>query len=147
MSANEDTFHLGVKAIIRNAGGQILLLKVNVAELTGVSQAYWDIPGGRKQRGESIEQTLRREVEEEIGIATISDIRPLATVLSDMRIPVKPRDVGLVLAVLTCKIDPRLSIRLSKEHVAFDWFEPHEAARLLQVVYPASFTETLRRLA
>ena len=58
----EDSYHLGVKALIRNERGEILLLKVNVAKLRNATIAYWDIPGGRVQRGDTVETTLHREI-------------------------------------------------------------------------------------
>jgi hypothetical protein len=49
---NEDFFHLGIKALIKNADGKILLLKVNTAKLKDFhGEPYWDIPGGRVQNG------------------------------------------------------------------------------------------------
>ena len=47
---SEDAYHLGVKALVRDADGKILLLKVNPAELKGAKNSnYWDLPGGRVQ--------------------------------------------------------------------------------------------------
>ena len=63
---SEDIFHLGIKALIRNKHGEILLLHVDPAAVGG--KEYWDIPGGRVQRGHGVEETLRREIEEETGI-------------------------------------------------------------------------------
>lgn len=68
----EDTFHLGIKAVITNDSGKILLLKVNPDQLKGnVDEPYWDLPGGRVQKGHSAEETLRHEVFEETGIEDI----------------------------------------------------------------------------
>lgn len=53
---SEDVFHLGVKAIIQNTDGKILLLKVNLKKLKAFNgEAYWDIPGGRIKQGDSVE--------------------------------------------------------------------------------------------
>jgi len=146
MNEVEDTFHLGVKALIRNPAGQILLLKVNTEKLTNTSRAYWDIPGGRIQRGSTIEDTLKREVAEEIGIEKINNIKPLSMVLSNIRIPIKPLDVGLVLAIYTCEIDTESKLQLSDEQTEAKWFDPLEAAQLLEVKYPPSFTRELQKL-
>lgn len=54
------TFHVGVKAVIVNEG-KILLVKHKV-------RGTWNLPGGRIDTDESIEETLRRELKEELGL-------------------------------------------------------------------------------
>lgn len=56
----EDIFHLGIKALLRNEEGRVLLLKVNPKKLRGEQRDYWDLPGGRIQKGDSVLDTLRR---------------------------------------------------------------------------------------
>jgi len=147
MDKEEDCFHLGIKALIRNNENKILLLKVNTAKFDNPCDMHWDIPGGRVNRGDTIEQTLRREVEEETGIANITNIRHVETVLSNIRIPVKPKDVGLMLAIYACDIDSQASISLSDEHIDMEWFDIQKAAKLLEFKYPKEFTQSLNKLA
>ena len=142
----EDLFHLGIKALIQNQEGKILLLKVNLKQLSGQAEAYWDIPGGRIQKGDTVEQTLRREVEEETGIKSIQNPKQLAMVLSNIRIPIGSEDVGLVLAIFTCAIKPDASIELSEEHTHMEWFSPKEAAEFLKIKYPPEFTSLVKNL-
>lgn len=86
MNTIEDKFHLGIKALIRNSSGRILLLKVNKEKLKGFQgEPYWDIPGGRIQKGSTVDETLIREVEEEIGAKEIKNIKPFSMVLSKIR--------------------------------------------------------------
>lgn len=143
MKPIEDCYHLGIKALIQNQKGEILLLKVNKAKLNGTRTAYWDIPGGRVQRGDTIEATLIREIKEETGIEKVKNIMPFAMVLSNIRIPISPRDVGLILAIYKCSINPKQTIVLSDEHVESGWFKSSEAAKLLEYKYPKEFTEKL----
>jgi 8-oxo-dGTP diphosphatase len=54
-------------AIIPYTGGKILLIKRNTIPFKG----YWALPGGRMDPGETIEQTVVREVKEETGLDTL----------------------------------------------------------------------------
>lgn len=140
----EDTFHLGIKALIKNAKGEILLLKVNPEALKNFhGEPYWDIPGGRVRKGKSIEDTLIREVKEETGINSISNIKRLDMVLSNIRIPMGNDTVGLILAVYECSIPDNITIRLSKEHIEFGWFSIQVTKQLLSIKYPQDFIEKI----
>ena len=142
----EDVFHLGVKALIQDRSGKILLLKVNLKKLTRTKESYWDIPGGRIQRGDSVSDTLLRELNEETGINGVKQIEPFSMVLSNRRIPIGQSDVGLVLDTYICKLDDVSEVRISSEHTEYGWFEPVKAAELLQVKYPPEFVEKLKNI-
>jgi 8-oxo-dGTP diphosphatase len=142
----EDTFHLGIKGLIRDAVGKILLLKVNPAVLKKATEPYWDLPGGRIQRGDSVEATLQREIAEEIGVEQITNVKPVGMVLSKIRIPVGDSDVGLILGVFSCEIAATAEIKISEEHLEYAWFTPAETANLLTVKYPAEFTQLVAQL-
>jgi putative (di)nucleoside polyphosphate hydrolase len=68
MSENELKYKANVAAILRNARGRIL-----ICERLGVPHA-WQFPQGGIDEGETPEQALIREVEEEIGVLA-KDIR------------------------------------------------------------------------
>lgn len=143
----EDSFHLGVKAIIRNSKGEVLLLKTNPQTLKGYSgEPYWDIPGGRIHKGSSVEETLKRELQEETGITSLNSMKPFAMVLSKVRIPVEGGDVGLILSSYICDVGAVQNIEISNEHTEAQWFTPQEASSLLSIKYPVEFVEKLKEL-
>jgi 8-oxo-dGTP pyrophosphatase MutT (NUDIX family) len=144
---SEDTYHLGVKALIRDVDGNILLLKVNPAELKGAKNSdYWDLPGGRVQQGSNVEETLKREVEEETNLSDIVVERPVGMVLSNIRIPIDDGTVGLILSTYECKMPKNATLKLSKEHISYEWFSPKETAEKLRVKYPVDFCELIAQL-
>ncbi len=134
----EDCFHLGVKALIPNHEGKLLLL-----QREGKS---WDIPGGRIHKNEPLEAALRREVFEETGLNNILRIEFFKLTLSSTRILIPSGNVGLVLAVYLCHCEDVSRIQISDEHVGFDWFEPSEAAEQLSAHFPSDLTILIKNL-
>ena len=142
----EDLFHLGIKALVCNERGEILLLQVNPDKLKGDGQ-YWDLPGGRVQKGQTIAETLEREVAEEIGIEGVKLGEQVGMTLSNIRIPIGDTgSVGLVLGVYACELPLNSVVTLSDEHVAYDWFSLKAAADALMVKYPEQFCELIAAL-
>jgi 8-oxo-dGTP pyrophosphatase MutT (NUDIX family) len=159
---DEVKFHLGIKAIIRNEKGQILLLKISNEEVPDHrGSPYWDIPGGRVQWSsvvrdkdtdqilwdETVRNTLVREVQEETGLIGIEAIKPFAFVISNISYSVAAGEiVGLMLRAYICEILQVGNISLSQEHTEHGWFSPGEAAALLSVKYPSDFCEAIPAL-
>lgn len=152
----EDLFFHGIKGLIQNDKGKVLLLRTLVEEKDGTKRTYWDIPGGRIDRGETIEAALRREIREEIGIEDIQEFNHLITAPTDIRKPVDDTDFGLILSLYLCKIDTS-NIELDKaekvpvgedRHSEFAWFSPEEAAKLvIEARFPESFGDAIRELS
>lgn len=140
-SYTEDCFHLGVKALILNNEGKLLLLERDLP-----SKKYWDIPGGRLQKGESLMDTLVREVKEETGLDHFNQVCPFTMLLTNIRIRTQDDEVGLIFSVFRCDISGPFDPVLSDEHTNFGWFTPLEAAQKLINQYPIEFIENLSRL-
>lgn len=142
--AVEKLFHVGVKALIYDAEGRLLILLANVATHSKNTEPYWDIPGGRIQQGDDILTTLKREILEETGVATTSAAQFVTAVISRHEIPLGGgRLVGLVLMIYKVTIGPASQIAISDEHAAYEWVSPAEAAQRLSNKYPAEFTNSL----
>lgn len=65
--------------VLINAQGEFLLTSRPVGK---VYEGYWEFPGGKLEAGETVEQALRRELQEEIGI-TIEGAQPWKVELVD----------------------------------------------------------------
>ncbi|MES2345701.1 MAG: NUDIX domain-containing protein [Chlamydiota bacterium] len=138
--SKEDCFHLGVKALIHNEEGKILLLEKHPKNKAG---RCWDIPGGRIGKSEPLEAALRREVYEETGLQHLTEVQFFTMVLTDMRIVVPHGDVGLVLAVYLCRVTEDINIILSDEHIHFDWFDPKSVCNLVSPYFPQALIEKI----
>ena len=139
---SEDLFHLGAKAFIFNDDGQLLLLKQNPKRSINTKDGYWDIPGGRMQKNETLETTLRREIYEETGIDKLLTLDPFLMVLTDLRIQLADTNVGLIFATYLCSIPNNSPICLSDEHINFQWVKTENAITLLER-YPRSLLDKL----
>ncbi|MBI4163775.1 MAG: NUDIX hydrolase [Candidatus Aenigmarchaeota archaeon] len=145
---NEQKFHVGIKALILNEKKQILIFKANPAELKGDKIAHWDLAGGRIKEGDSVEETLRKEVEEETGVdgKNLEVLDPFHGSISNIKIPIGDEKFGLVLFVYLCKLHTNQEFKLSFEHTEYKWASIDEAKKLLSYKYAKSFTEKLDEL-
>ncbi len=144
MSHREERFHLGVKALIFNEQGKLLLLRLN-NKLKDV-EGGWDIPGGRVQQQESIENALQRELYEELGLKNILSVCPFKMVLSPLRIQTADGDVGLVLATYICFMGADSQICLSEVHTGFEWVELHQVKALLTPNFPLELLKAIDQI-
>lgn len=142
---NEQKFHVGIKALIMNDQKEILILKANPKELVD-EKAHWDLPGGRIKEGDSVEETLRKEIKEELGVEGFRIIKPISGSISNIKIPVGNEKFGLVLFVYLCELNVTKKFKLSFEHTEYKWASVEEAKKLLSVKFPQSFIDELDEL-
>lgn len=143
----EDVFHLGIKALVRERGGNVLLMRMNPRHTHGGAAVLWDLPGGRVERGATVEETLRREVAEEIGVKDLIIGKHLGMVLANVRIPQHGGgDTGLILSIYECRIPENADIAISEEHTTYEWCIPKVAAARLATKFPPEFCERIASL-
>lgn len=144
---DNDLFQVGVKALIKNGRGEILLLHDNPSpDRDPGLPIYWDLPGGRINNNHSTEETLRREVEEETGIKNIQIGSLLIASATNFIVKVEELPLRLMILVYQCQVIEPFSVVLSEEHQDFKWFSPQEAAEKLNIKYPQAFTDKIRQL-
>jgi 8-oxo-dGTP pyrophosphatase MutT (NUDIX family) len=106
------TFHVGVKGVIVVDDKVLLLKREN--RWSGV---FWEMPGGRIEGGDGIEETLRRELREEI--PSIGHIE-VGQLLHAARVPHRADDIGLVLLFYRVRVELP-EVILSDEHIGHTW--------------------------
>ncbi len=137
---SEQLFHVGIKAIIVN-DAKVLLVREAMHDT-----AFWDVPGGRVEPGESFLTTLSRELKEEIGIDYTNTPVHFATVLSNKQIAADSGPVSLVLIAFTVQIASDATPRPHEEGIELQWVPFAEAAKLLADKYPSEFCAAINNL-
>jgi ADP-ribose pyrophosphatase YjhB (NUDIX family) len=137
----ERLFQVGIKGLIRDNAGKILLL-----EIPKGTESYWDLPGGRMDEGETFKQTLARELREEIDCDYVGEPKHLMTVVSNITIPVGDSRVGLILMAFEVTLADNYVITLNDVEIAYAWYTPSEASKLLANKYPPDFTYVIDSL-
>lgn len=103
---------LEVSAAILEKDGKILICQRPAHKSCGL---LWEFPGGKKEAGESIEQSLIRERQEELGILICPPLY-----FADVTLPEK--DLHLIFF----KTAIQQGMLTRKEHAAFAWITPDE---------------------
>lgn len=118
----EKRFNVGIKAIIRE-GDKVLIVKN--------SKGFWEVPGGRIDANESIEQTLARELKEELpNLKSFKKGRLLAA--SRLQKDIKP-NLSLFLIFFEVSATFKGQPMLSKEHQGWQWANKQEALDIINV--------------
>ena len=126
--------------VCRDAEGRLLLARAS-SSLT--VRGRWFLPGGGIQHGESPPDSLRREMDEETGLAVV--VGPLLDVLSDVR-TVPPDQTNLHTVRLIYRVDSwegQLRPEANGTTDAVGWFTPDELITLPLANYVTTVVERL----
>jgi 8-oxo-dGTP diphosphatase len=105
---------VAAKAIVRRPDGHVLLIRRPDDART--DPGLWDLPGGKMDHGETLEQVLEREVGEETGLRVA-----VGGVVHISYFEKEPFWVTCV--TFACDCDGG-DVSLSGEHAEFDWVDP-----------------------
>ncbi|MFZ2025467.1 MAG: NUDIX domain-containing protein [Microgenomates group bacterium] len=137
-----EVFNVGVKLLLKNKQGKYLVLLKDKNEcVRDKVKVHWDIPGGRVNKGEAMDKTLTREIEEEIGITMYKINALLGVTVSNFAN--KFTGNKLLLAVYAGALIKKEEIILNKEHTEYRWVSKNEAMSLLADKYPKTFLKTI----
>lgn len=105
---------VAVKAVIKNKSDEYLIVREG---------ERWQAVGGRLEKGEKLEDGLRREVEEETGIREFS----LGKVIHVDEWFAKPEGElkHIVALFFICEVDDS-EVKISEEHQEYAWIKPED---------------------
>jgi 8-oxo-dGTP diphosphatase len=113
-------FALSVKAVVQNQAGQCLAIRRSAQ-----SKHYaglWDLPGGKCDPGESMEDAIAREIAEETGLH-VELTRVVGSAQSDMG------DRIVAYLILEAQVTGG-ALELSDEHDAYHWVDRDRLAEM-----------------
>ncbi len=111
--------HSAGAIIFRKEAGKIFYLILHYEE------GHWSYPKGHIEKGETIEETARREIREETGLTDIQFIDGFKELTKYFFISEGQRIFKTVVFLLA--ITPTKEIKLSFEHVGYEWLTYKEA--------------------
>jgi 8-oxo-dGTP pyrophosphatase MutT (NUDIX family) len=128
------TFAVATKGVIFNNNNEVLI--IFKSEIEDINPNTADIPGGRLEFKETLEEGLAREIREEVGLEVeiIAPSRAWSMVKED-------KDLQLVGITYLCYTKENTEILLSEEHTSAKWVPVN---KIFNGEYPKWIQEELK---
>lgn len=114
-----------------------ILLENGKALLVKNERQEWELPGGRLEPGEAPEQSVIREIEEELGLVC-TVVR-----LVDAWVYTVTEGKQVFIVTYLCQCADRGPIVLSQEHLEYGWFSLAELGR---IPLPQGYRNSLKKV-
>lgn len=111
--------------IFRKEGNEIYYLLLHYPSTSKTPRPYWDFPKGHIEKGEKIEDTVRREVREETGLTDIKFVEGFKEWIKYF-FKFKGKNIFKIVTFLLTETKTK-EVKISFEHIGHEWL-PYEPA-------------------
>ncbi len=111
--------------IFRKEGNKNFYLLLNYPSSIKSARTYWDFPKGHTEKGEEIEETVKREVKEETALKDIKFIEGFKEWIKYF-FKFKGKNIFKIVVFLLAETKTK-EVKISFEHIGYEWL-PYEEA-------------------
>jgi nucleoside triphosphatase len=122
-----DKWRVIAVGVIQNADDEFLICRKPVNR--GVFPGQWALPGGGIEPGERMDDALRREIREEVGIE-VTDIQPLFFrdgIYPKLLPDGSRKNIYMIFLIFTCRADS-MDVVVGDEFEAYAWVKSEDLA-------------------
>lgn len=115
--------------IFRKEGKNVLYLLLHYPSSAKAPKEYWDFPKGHIEKGEKIEETIKREVREETGLDDIRLVEDFKEWIKYF-FKFKGKNIFKIVTFLLAETKTK-EVKVSFEHLGYEWLSYEEAFKKL----------------